>query len=68
MHQISRQVCFNWRRVDDQEIVESHLDMLDTKAIVWIDKMIQGDYFEGELNTSIDGIDYRGYWLISNKQ
>jgi len=71
----SKEITYNWWRDDGKDIVPEHVGALEESAECRISEMMKADCMCGELidniymtdNDSEDGIDYRGYWEIKEK-
>lgn len=61
-------ITYRWWRNDDEDIVEKYINQLDAEALSKINSMIREGYTSGDLNTSIDDIDYQGWWRINTKR
>ena len=64
MQQLERQIIitYRWWKDDSTELNEDHLEELDIHANERINELINDNYTNRELNTTIDDIDYRGWW------
>lgn len=53
---------------DEGVINQKHTDSLRESAMNSVMEMVQHDYIEGQLNETIEGVEYRGHWKIKTIQ
>lgn len=63
-------LCFEWWNHDTsiEKIPEEHKEELILAAMERTHDMRKEGFVSGELLTSIDDIDYRGWWEIKNEE
>lgn len=61
-------IIYRWWRDEDEDIIEDHINQLDTEALSRIYFMSVEGLTSGDLNLSIDDIDYQGWWGINTKR
>lgn len=61
-------IIYRWWRDDDEDIIEDHINQLDIEALSRIYFMSVEGRTSGDLNLSIDDIDYQGWWGMNTKR